>query len=280
MRLADEAAEKARLEEEARLAEEARIAEEKRLADEADEKARLEEEARLAEEARIAEEKRLADEAAEKARLDEEARLAEEARIAEEKRLAEEARIAEEKRLAEEARIAELTRLVAELERLASSTACECVEEEEEEEEENRRGEQDVSLEDLVKIDINNDNTILTTKHDGRYGTLEGVLTDDGDEFLWTDQGPDTWIIADFKGVEQTFVGIGIKSAPADAPEDPKTVVISVPKEEGSDEWVEIATVTPVFNGKRLHLVKFVIPKTTTTKMKFDFNNGDMNHGQ
>jgi len=266
MRLADEAAEKARLEEEARLAEEARIAEEKRLADEADEKARLEEEARLAEEARIAEEKRLADEAAEKARLDEEARLAEEARIAEEKRLAEEARIAEEKRLAEEARIAELTRLVAELEELASSTACECVE---------PRVERDVSLEDLVKIDINNDNTILTTKHDGRYGTLEGVLTDDGDEFLWTDQGPDTWIIADFKGVEQTFVGIGIRSAPADAPEDPKTVVISVPKEEGSDEWVEIATVTPVFD-KRLHLVKFVIPETTTTKMKFDFNNPDI----
>ena len=57
-------------------------------------------------------------------------------------------------------------------------------------------------------------------------------------------------------------------------------MVISVPKEEGSDEWVEVSNVKPVFDGKRRHLVKFVIPETTTKKMKFDFNNPEIYHGQ
>ena len=55
-----------------------------------------------------------------------------------------------------------------------------------------------VSLDDLVKIDINNDNTDLTTKHDGHCGSLTGVLRDGDHEKLWTNQGPETWIIADF----------------------------------------------------------------------------------
>ena len=132
----------------------------------------------------------------------------------------------------------------------------------------------------MVKIDINNDNTTLTTKHDGEHGSLPGVLRDGEWDKLWTNQGPETWIIADFGEKPRTFAGIGIRSANDDPPEDPKTVVISLPKEDGSDEWREVATVKPEFDGRRRHLVKFVIPETTTKKMKFDFSNGDTSYGQ
>ena len=143
-----------------------------------------------------------------------------------------------------------------------------------------RRGQQDVSLADLVKIDINNENTNASTKDDGHCGNLSGIFSDHGHEKLWTNQGPDTWIITDFKGTEQTFVGIGIRSANDDPAEDPKTVRVSVPKEEGSDEWVEVMTIKPEFTHERNELKKFVIPETTTKKMRFDFNNTDMSHGQ
>ena len=127
-------------------------------------------------------------------------------------------------------------------------------------------------------MDINNENTTLTTKHSGHCGNFE-VLRDGEGNKLWTNQGPETWIIADFNE-KKTIAGIGIRSANDDPPEDPKTVVILVPKEDGSDEWREVATVKPEFDGKRRHLLKFVIPETITKKVKFDFSNGDTSHGQ
>jgi len=88
--------------------------------------------------------------------------------------------------------------------------------------------------------------------------------------------GSDSWIEFDFKGADTTLVGVGIKSANDCPSRDPETIVISVPADPQSKEWIVHHTIQvdfPSVENKRWHEIQFVIPEVTTTKMRFDCHN-------
>lgn len=79
------------------------------------------------------------------------------------------------------------------------------------------------------------------------------------------------WVEFDFKGKEWDFNGIGIKSANDCPDRDPEKMVISVPKKEGG--WRAIETFDLDFKSKRWHEIKYSIPATRASKLRFDFIN-------
>ena len=78
------------------------------------------------------------------------------------------------------------------------------------------------------------------------------------------------WVEFDFLGKEWDFNGIGIKSA-NDCPErDPEKFVISVPSEEG---WKAVESYDIDFERKRWREIRYSIPATRASKLRFDFIN-------
>lgn len=94
--------------------------------------------------------------------------------------------------------------------------------------------------------------------------------SEDRDSKCLQNEWMNCWIEFDFKGKEWDFNGIGIKSA-NDCPEhDPEKMVISVPKGDG---WRAIETFDIDFEHKRWREIKYSIPATRASKLRFDFIN-------
>lgn len=82
------------------------------------------------------------------------------------------------------------------------------------------------------------------------------------------------WVKFDFKGKEWDFNGIGIKSANDFPDRDPEKVVISIPQASKTGEgWKAIATLDIDFEKKRWREIKYSIPATRASKLRFDFIN-------
>ena len=142
------------------------------------------------------------------------------------------------------------------------------------------------TLEDLIVVPFTEDTVELTSSgdHDAGAHKRQNILVP---EHRWATRHArtsDEWLIADFKGVEQTFTGLGfLPRQDAWFNQVPINMKVYVPADtenadsnaddDNEDEWVEIfATEFERPTNASSPEQKFLIPETTCTKMKFVFH--------
>lgn len=81
-----------------------------------------------------------------------------------------------------------------------------------------------------------------------------------------------SWVIIDFKGVQNQILGVGFKSADDEPMSDPDLVRVLV-QDDTSMQWIHVATFDMDFSEKRFMTLKYRIPAVKTSAICFDFEN-------